>query len=144
MRIVDYASYRRVSEEIYALIRAARPADAVKLADSCAGLDELVLQLQAMAYTDAGLALGDREIVSRAPPLWEQLGLHESQVAYDTANAEMALWEIAVRDEGYVAALEASREHLRRPRELLARVGSDEQAPDALRVQALTKPRKQP
>jgi hypothetical protein len=89
MEIVDYVRYRRAAEEIYALIHAERPAEAVELADSCAGLDELVLQLRAMAYTDAGLALGDREIVGRAPALWEQLGLNESQVAYNAANAEM-------------------------------------------------------
>jgi len=96
-------------------------------------------ELLAIACTDGGAASGRRALVKRGAKLWRGLDPQNSwHIAYNLANAELALWEIAVREDGLLAAWEHDRRHLSEARALYEHVGRDASVRRTLRVQALT------
>lgn len=62
------------------------------------------------------------------------------ELKYNRANTAEAIFEVAVRSEGHVAALETQREHLDLARQLFSEIGDDVGAGEAARIQALTNP----
>jgi len=96
-------------------------------------------ELLAIAYTVGGAASGRGAWVERGAKLWRGLDPQDSKhIAYNLANAELALWELAVREDGLLAAWEHDRGHLSEARALYAQVGHDANVRRTLRVQALT------
>lgn len=139
IRIETADTYREAAERVHELLDGGWPREAVEFADDCDGPDDLVQQLRALACTDGGCTLGDRALIERGAELWRGLGPDgHPGIAYNLANAEWGLWELAVKEGGYVAALERSRHHLHAARDAYARVGADTDADPATRVQALT------
>jgi tetratricopeptide (TPR) repeat protein len=139
VHIADDETYRQAAARAAQLIDGADPDAAVALADSCTGAEVLVDQLRGYVYTAAGGRLSRRDLLGRAVAIWTRLGPDEHpQFAYQMGNAELELWQLAVRDGDYVSALEASRAHLHAARRRFEQVGDDDHAPGALRVEALT------
>lgn len=98
-----------------------------------------VEQIRAAAYTEGGSKLERRDLVEKGADLWRQLKPSESAtIAYNLANAENAIWELAVRKDDFASAWQNERHHLYAARETYERVGADESARPELRAQALT------
>lgn len=96
-------------------------------------------ELLAIAYTEGGAASGRRDWIEHGADLWRELGPRDSaHIAYNLANAELALWETGVREDSIVSAWEHNRSHLSEARALYECVGSDETLSDSLRLKALT------
>ncbi len=136
------AAFQAAQREAMALLDAGNPSGAVALADDCVptGDQELhVTHLQAAMCTDGGLRLGKRDLVERGMVLWQQLGPDtQPAIAYNLANAEMAIYELAVKQGELPAVFEQERHHLRSARTRFARIGAEVAAPRKLRLQALT------
>ncbi len=136
------AAFQAAQREAMALLDAGNPSEAVALADDCVptGDQELhVTHLQAAMCTDGGLRLGKRELIERGMVLWQQLGPDaQPAIAYNLANAEMAIYELAAKQDELPAAFEQERHHLRSARTRFDRIGAEESAPRKLRLQALT------
>lgn len=114
-------------------------AEAIEFADSATGATKYVRHLRAVAYTHAGRELDDPEHLEKAIRLWENATEEPgNRDHYNLANAELNLWEVRVKADGFVSALEGHRTHLHRARALYADFGRDPKVPDELRVQALT------
>jgi hypothetical protein len=138
MHLTDPASYRQAAGEVHRLIDEGLSSEAITFADRCQGEPVLTEQIRALAYTDAGCHLGSKETLLRAIELWQQIEINHPQLDYHLANAEIAVWDLAVTTDGRAAALETSRKHLHRARQLYAKVGDAPEVSDELRVQALT------
>lgn len=72
--------------------------------------------------------------------MWAELAQSDlrPELKYNRANTAEAIFEVAVRSEGHVAALETQREHLDLARQLFSEIGDDVEAGEATRIQALT------
>lgn len=113
--------------------------EAIAFAEDCEGPQQITDQLRALAYTHGGAMMQDRARLESAVALWRRAGAEKhNAIGYNLANAELDLWHLAVRERGYVAALQDDRAHLRNARVLLSRAGQDESQPEHIRVQALT------
>ena len=96
-------------------------------------------QLLAIAYTEGGPILNRRDLVERGAGLWRKLDPEASGiVAYNLANAEQGIWELAVREKDIALAWEQDRQHLRSARRNFIRVAHDDHESDELRAQAFT------
>lgn len=96
-------------------------------------------QLRAIACTEGGSMLMRRDLVELGAELWQRLNPQASgTIAYNLANAEFGIWELAVREKDVALAWEEDRQHLREARQTFRRVGHDEGEPTGLRTQALT------
>lgn len=141
MQVNTNAAAEAASAEINRLIDAGEVPQAISFADSLTGHEILVRNLRAIAYTHGGWAAGDAAMVAAGAALWQ--GLHDGEpesagYAYNLANAEQNLWELAVRQDGYARALERSRAHLHACRRLFRQAVGDRDAPQEVRTQALT------
>jgi tetratricopeptide (TPR) repeat protein len=135
------AAAAKALARINALIDSDDVKAALSFADSLTGPEILIANLKAIAYTHGGFAVGDRAVLLLGAELWRALSGCEPDsggYAYNLANAEQNLWELAVREEGYAAAFESSRSHLHACRRLFRKAASDERASEDIRVQALT------
>lgn len=128
--------------EVTRLITARQPDSAIGYAEALeAGTGHAfnVKQLRALAYTDGGKALEDRTLVERGISIWEELDpTTRPTIAYNRANAELAIWQIAVNQNDLPAAWENDRKHLHAARSAFEAVGADTTAPRELRLQSLT------
>lgn len=130
---------RAASQEVMLLLDARGFNEAVSFADSATGQERFVRHLRALSYTHAGRELDDEGLLRTAISLWEEaVAEPKSRDHYNLANAELNPWELKVKANGYVSALEGDRAHLHRGRALYADIGRDSKLPDGVRVQALT------
>jgi HEPN superfamily protein len=127
MKVSTDADAQQVIARLQVLLDRGRPREALEFVQSCEdGEPFLVLQVQAFAHTSAGEALGDRAVLERAVTLWSQLDPDKhSLVGYNVANAELAIWTISERVNGFVKALESDRTHLHRARVMFRRAAED-------------------
>lgn len=129
-------------EYLIGLLHSANPESAVDFVDSLQcdpPYEQRSAEMRAVAYTDAGAAIGRRDWIESGATLWRELGPENSpNTAYNLANAESSLWEITLRERDFVAAWENEWPRLHEARALYERVVRDAGAPDSLRVQALT------
>jgi tetratricopeptide (TPR) repeat protein len=127
------------SLEVMRLLDDREFAGAIGFADAATGSAKFVRHLRALSYTHAGRELNDENHLETAIRLWEE-GIAEpgNRDHYNLANAELNLWELRVKADGFVSALEGHRAHLHRARELYADIGRDSKLPEDVRVQALT------
>jgi tetratricopeptide (TPR) repeat protein len=96
-------------------------------------------QLRAVVYTDGGAMLARRDFLERGVALWKDLSPDERpNIGYNLANAELSLWQLAVRRDGWLAAWNRERTLLHAARDRYDRVANDSAAPDDLRARALT------
>jgi len=96
-------------------------------------------QLLAIACTEGGPILNRRDLIERGAGLWRKLNPEASGiVAYNLANAEQGIWELAVREKDIALAWEQDRQHLRSARQTFLRVAHDDNESDELRAQAFT------
>jgi tetratricopeptide (TPR) repeat protein len=129
------AAGKRIGE----LLDQRQTSEAIAFAEACEGPQQITDQLRAVAYTHAGEMTRDRSLLEHAVALWHRAGAAKNNhMAYNLANAELALWQLLVRERGYVAALEGDRGHLSEARALFRTAGQDESVPEQIRVQALT------
>lgn len=125
--------------EVMRRLDATEFAEAIQFADSAMGSERYVRFLRALAYTHAGRELNDPARLETAIRLWEEaIAEKGNRDHYNLANAEGNLWELKVKADGFVSALEGHRAHLHRARALYADVGRDPKMPNEVRVQALT------
>ena len=133
---------KAVHDEIVRLLHAGNPEGALALVDSLVateGHDFSVKQLQAIALTEGGADLGRRNLVERGAELWRQLGAEDKPgIDYNLANAELAIWELAVRSDGLAVAWERDSYHLRTARKHYLAAGRDDSRPLDARLKALT------
>lgn len=132
----------RAHSRLAELLHSANPETAVAYVESLSWAPEYERtwrELLAIAYTEGGSNSWRRDLVERGTEIWRDLDANCSpHTAYNRANAELTLWEIAAREDGMLSAWENHRDHLNEARSLFERVGHDESAPAGLRVQALT------
>ncbi len=96
-----------------------------------------VEQILAAAYTDGGFKLERRDLVERGAALWRKLKPGDTAtIDYNLANAEDAIWQLAVRKDDFASAWQNERDHLHVAREIFERVGAADSAPPDLRAQA--------
>lgn len=124
------------------LLNSGDAAGAVALAEDCIaarGQEFNVSQLRAAMYTDGGQRLGRSDLVKRGAELWRQLEPEKRpNIAYNLANAELAIYELTVRSGKLSVAWQETREHLRAARALFEQVGANGAASPELRMQALS------
>jgi hypothetical protein len=132
------ADARVVGARLTALLDVGDAAGAIALADEADGDAALVTQLRAYVYTEGGRQLCDRALTARGRDLWQSLVGQAPGGGYNLANAEQALFELAVGELGYLAAFEQEHGHLSRARRGYEAVAVDEAVPDDLKLQALT------
>lgn len=95
--------------------------------------------IRAAACTEGGFMLERRDLVEKGANLWRTLKPRDSAtIAYNLANAENALWELAVRKNDFAQAWQHDRQHMHAARVIFERVGADDSAASELRAQALT------
>jgi tetratricopeptide (TPR) repeat protein len=129
------AAGKRIGE----LLNQEEVSEAIAFAEACEGPQQITDQLRALAYTHGGAMTKDRQRLEEAVALWRRAGGEKhNAIGYNLANAELDLWQLLVRERGYVPALQEDRVHLRSARELFRRAGRDESLPEDTRVQALT------
>jgi tetratricopeptide (TPR) repeat protein len=138
----DRASFDRAMARAAALVDAAEYTTAIRLAEQSTSTEPLkwgLGQLRAWVFTEAGLRIRDRSTVRRGVEAWRSLGpIERSAIAYNVANAELALFEIAVDETDRPTALLQHRSHLHEARRLYEQVAADIRADPLTRVQALT------
>jgi hypothetical protein len=132
------ADARALGARLTALLDRGDAAGAIAHADEARGDAVLVAQLRAYAYTEGGRQLRDRGLTERGRDLWQSLAGQAQDGGYNLANAEQALFELAVGDLGYLAAFEQEHEHLARARRGYEAVAVDGAVADDLKLQALT------
>src|SRR4051812_7919792 len=101
-------------QEVSSFLDAGDGRAAIAFAESLAGRDLLVLQVRAVAYTEGGELLQDRDVAQTGADLWRRFGEARpgAGARYNLANAEHAIWIAVSRSEGFVPALESVRSHL--------------------------------
>lgn len=135
-------AFQAAQLEATALLDAGNPSGAVALADDCIPTSDQelnVTHLRAALSTDGGLSLGQRDLVERGMALWQQIGPDSHPaIAYNLANAEMAIYNLAVKEGDLSTVFERERHYLRSARTRFDRIGTEKSAPQKLRLQALT------
>jgi tetratricopeptide (TPR) repeat protein len=139
VEITDNDDLTTAYARVHTLLDADQPTDAIAFAETCAGPAVLINQVLALACTYRGALLHDRETLLRGAELWRAAGAERSSaLGYNLAVTELDLWELAIKEQGFVAALEGHRSHLQEARTLLRGAGDDETLPPERRVQVLT------
>jgi tetratricopeptide (TPR) repeat protein len=136
--ITTAAEAQDLGARITALLDGGDPDAAIALAEAASGDDTLVTQLRAWAYTEGGQQKEDWGSTSHERDLWRALAGRARDFGYNLANAEQALFELAVKEHGHLKALERHHEHLERARRGFEGVADDADAPNSLKLQALT------
>jgi tetratricopeptide (TPR) repeat protein len=98
-----------------------------------------LLELRGVMGIEAGFDLGEVSEVGRGIALLTSAfpdGLH-STTAYNIANGENARWELVLKEEGIVAAIERERKSLHAARRMWEQIGQDSVVEPELRAQAL-------
>ncbi|HET7416982.1 MAG TPA: LA2681 family HEPN domain-containing protein [Solirubrobacterales bacterium] len=111
------------------------------LADGLTGNDWAVRQLRAWTAAEVGADRDDIHLLEKAGQTWAELAKSKPdipQLLYNQASTAEATFRAIVRTKGHAAALETQRHNLDLAREAYLKVGDDEEADDALRLQALT------
>jgi tetratricopeptide (TPR) repeat protein len=138
----DPQSVNHAHDTVVSLLQSDNPVSAVAYVEALTcdpDCEHRRRELLAVACTDVGAACGSRDLIERGVSLWHELDVDgSSHVAYNLANAELALWEVVARADGVLTAWENNLDHLDQARTLYARVGRDTRAPKMLRIQALT------
>jgi hypothetical protein len=137
-RLDNAEDIARVGEQIRLLIDAGQTPDALALADALEGGEVPVTHLRAYTYTEAGEADGDPALLEHGAALWRSLDGKTLDSSYNLGNAELALFEISVRNDGRVVAFEQQRSHLHEARSCFAQMGAQESLRDDVQLQALT------
>jgi len=142
-RLIDgAAAFLAARTDAMALLDAGDAAGAVALAEDCSpqpGQEFSVTQLRAAMYTDGGQAMGRPDLVERGAELWRQLAPDSHpEIAYNLANAELGLYQLAVKQGELCTAWQDKRHELHAARATFERVGSDSSAGRGLRLKALT------
>ncbi len=132
------ADATELGSRVISLLDSGDASGAISLADAASGVEVLVTQLRAFACTEGGRQNRDREMTARGRDLWEALAGHTRDGGYNLANAEQALFELAVGELGYGGAFETEHEHLERARRGYEAVAADEAVSADLKLQALT------
>jgi tetratricopeptide (TPR) repeat protein len=127
-----------VGAEIRALIDQGNGNAAISLADALQGEEVMIRHLRAFAYTEAGAALGEAALLATGAQLWRALDGETRDWMYNLGNAELALFELAVRETGGGDAFTSHRRHLHESRACFQRVGAETSLPPEIRLQALT------
>lgn len=97
-----------------------------------------LVELKGVTGIEAGYDLGDSGEVSRGIALLKSAFRDPpSTAAYNIANGENSLWEIVLKGEGIVAAIEREGKSLHAARRMWERIGRDQAADPELRAQAL-------
>lgn len=134
--------FKAASQEAYALLNGGDPAAAIRSAEECipgAGQELNVLQLQAAMLTDGGYAVGRRDQVERGAQIWRQLASTDRpQMKYNLANAELALYQLSVHENGLCLGWTTDGDHMRSARSLYEEVGRDTSMSTPVRLRALT------
>lgn len=138
---IDSQEAREAAHQRAAELRHQNPHAAL---DYVAGLEATeswrwaLLELRGVTGIDAGFDLGDVKEVGRGIGLLKSTfpNPHPTTV-YNIANGENARWEIVLRDEGVVAAIERETKSLHAARRTWERIGGDSTAEPELRAQAL-------
>lgn len=98
-----------------------------------------LLELKGVTGIDAGFDLGDVAEVRRGVGLLKSAfsgDLHPT-TAYNVANGENARWELVLKQDGLVAAIEREGKSLHAARRVWEQIGRDPKADPNLRAQAL-------
>ena len=142
MQVIDGPKAFHAAQAEMMRLLDADPERAIEFADSLSASpgNELNLkQILAAALTDGGAALHRRDLVERGAALWHELPDDTGgTVRYNLANAELAMWDLAVREHDMAAAWQGERQHLHAAREAFDIVASQDEAPAEMRAQALT------
>lgn len=97
-----------------------------------------LLELKGVTGIDAGFDLGELGEISRGIGLLKSaLPNPHPTTAYNIANGENARWELVLREEGLVAAIERERKSLHAARRMWEQIGRDADVEPELRAQAL-------
>jgi tetratricopeptide (TPR) repeat protein len=98
-----------------------------------------LLELKGVMGIEAGFALGEVAEISRGIALLKSAfpGDLPPTTAYNIANAENAQWELVLKNEGIVAAIERERKSLHSARRMWEQIGRDSAVEPELRAQAL-------
>ena len=138
MEVFSEADSASAGRRVWELLDCGQAEEAIAFAESCDGPERVTDQLRALAYTHAGSMQQDRGRLEHAIALWKRAGAEtHNAIGYNLANTQLELWELAVRERGFVAAFQDDRAHLQDARTLFRRAGHDEVLPAHLRIQAL-------
>jgi len=98
-----------------------------------------LLELRGVIGIDAGFDLGEVAEIGRGIALLKSAFPDDRHptTAYNIANGENACWELVLREEGMVAAIERERKSLHAARRMWEQLGRDSTAEPELRAQAL-------
>lgn len=98
-----------------------------------------LLELRGVIGIDAGFDLGEAAEVGRGIALLKSAFPDDRHpmTLYNIANGENARWELVLRKEGLVAAIERERKSLHAARRMWEAIGRDSTAEPELRAQAL-------
>jgi tetratricopeptide (TPR) repeat protein len=140
MRVNDAATTKAAHDEARRLLNSGDYPGAISFAESVEGNPNVVAHLMAWTFSEVGSDTDDLELLGKGAAMWAELAESDprSELKYNRANTAEAIFEVAVRSEGHVAALETQREQLDLARQLFSEIGDDAEAGDATRIQALT------
>jgi hypothetical protein len=140
MEVNDAATTKAAHEEARRLIHSGDYPGAISFAESVEGNANAVAHLSAWTFSEVGGDTDDLELLEKGAAMWAELAESDphSELKYNRANTAEAIFEVAVRSEGHVAALETQREQLDLARRLFSEIGDDVEAGEATRIQALT------
>jgi tetratricopeptide (TPR) repeat protein len=140
MRVNDAATTKAAHDEARRLLNSGDYPGAISFAESVEGNPNVVAHLMAWTFSEVGSDTDDLELLEKGAAMWAELAESDprSELKYNRANTAEAIFEVAVRSEGHVAALETQREQLDLARRLFSEIGDDVKAGEATRIQALT------
>lgn len=133
---------RALAHEEATMLRQESPQDALDYVSNLQTNDKwrwAWLELKGVIGIEAGFDLGDVAEVSRGIALLKSAfpGERHPTTEYNIANGENARWELVLRQEGVVAAIEREGKHLHAARRIWEQIGRDPSVEPDLRVKAL-------
>lgn len=140
MQVNDAATTKAAHEEARRLLNSDDYPGAISFAEAVEGNPNVVAHLKAWTFSEVGGDTDDLELLGKGSEMWADLAKSDSrpELKYNRANTAEALFEVAVRSQGHVVALETQRDQLDIARQLFSEIGDDDSADTATRIQALT------